>query len=176
MKNSILATCGLALLTLSSSATTKVSIDEGKAIFTTRCTSCHNVNKQIVGPALANVDKRRTIEWIISFIHSPKTLIMKNDQDAVNLFNQFNQVTMPDHQDLSTDNIKSIVEYIKAESSVAVVDKAPFAKPGKLQPAYTPLSINDYGFFTAYLSLVLLLVASLVFAVHVKELQRNKQA
>ena len=33
------------------------SSDKGKAIFTARCTSCHNVNAQLVGPALADVEK-----------------------------------------------------------------------------------------------------------------------
>ena len=81
------------LLLFSSLATAKVSIDEGKAIFNTRCTSCHNVNKQVVGPALANVDQRRGIDWIISFVHSSKAMITKNDKDAVALIQSIQQGT-----------------------------------------------------------------------------------
>src|SRR4051794_8874050 len=91
------------------------SIDDGKKIFTTRCTSCHNVNTQIVGPALANVDQRRSVDWIVTFVHSPKTMIQKNDKDAVALYNQFNQIVMPDHSDLSADDIKNVIAYIKSE-------------------------------------------------------------
>jgi cytochrome c553 len=65
MKSKIVSLLAL-LFALSFVASAKTSIDEGKAIFTTRCTSCHNVNKQMVGPALANIDQRRNIDWIIS--------------------------------------------------------------------------------------------------------------
>jgi cytochrome c2 len=37
-------------------------IDPGKSIFTSRCAGCHNVNKQLTGPALAGVHERRSID------------------------------------------------------------------------------------------------------------------
>src|ERR1051325_4337312 len=134
MKNKIVSLVGV-MFAFSLIATAKTSIDEGKQIFTTRCTSCHNVNKQLVGPALAKVDERRDIDWIINFVHSPKGMIVRNDKDAVALYNQFNQVTMPDHQDLTADNIKNIVAYIKTQVSTAT-EVAPFATPFKVRPAY----------------------------------------
>jgi len=172
---------GVLLLTavmfvVSSFVTARASLDEGKVIFTTRCASCHNVNKQVVGPALAKVDQRRTIDWIINFVHSPKAMITKNDKDAVALYSQFNKIIMPDHPELTEDNIKNIVAYIKSEASVATPDKPPFAAPWKLRPNYKPISINNYEFFITYIGLVFLLVASLVAAVYVKELERKKQA
>ena len=160
----------------SSVATAKASVDEGKAIFTTRCASCHNVNKQIVGPALANVEQRRNIDWIINFVHSPKAMITKNDKDAVALYNQFNQVTMPDHTDLSAENIKNVLAYIKTEASSGTTEKAPFATPWKVRPGYKPLSANNYGVMITYVGLVFLLVGLLVAAVYVKEFERKKQA
>jgi hypothetical protein len=53
---------------------------------------------------------------------------------------------MPDHPDLSADDIKSIVEYIREESANAGAEKAPFAKPTKRHPAYIPLSTSDFQF------------------------------
>jgi mono/diheme cytochrome c family protein len=173
MKNKIVSLLAV-LFVFSLAATAKSSIDEGKALFTTRCTSCHNVNKQMVGPALANVDQRRNMEWIISFVNSPKSMIAKNDKDAIALFNQFNQVTMPDHSDLTADNIKNIVAYIKTQVSTAT-DKAPFATPYKVRPAYKPLTFGNYGFLISYLGLVVLLVGVLVSAVYVRELQRIRE-
>src|SRR3982751_5916259 len=124
-----------------------VSPEKGKTIFTTRCTSCHNVNAQIVGPALANVEQRQTTDWIINFVHSPKTMIQKNDKDAVALYNQFNQVVMPDHSDLSANDIKNVITYIKSETKAATAE-TPFVKPGKLVPNYRPLSLTkNAGFF-----------------------------
>lgn len=153
----------------------EASIDKGKSIFTTRCTSCHNVNAKMVGPALANVDQRHSFDWIVNFVHSPKTLIEKNDKDAVGLYNQFSQIMMPDHQDLSSDDIKNVVAYIKSETKTSATSEAPFAKPGKIVPNYHPLTIkNNYGFFLLYLFIVAVFVMLMIVAVNIKELQRKK--
>lgn len=146
--------------------------DEGKTIFTTRCASCHNVNKVLTGPALSGLDQRRTIEWIVQFVKSSQTLVKKGDTAAVALFEKFNRIPMPDHPDLTEAHIRSIVDYIKSESSTAATEKAPFARPHKLRPAYVPLSGSDYGFFAGFLAVVAVLVAVLIFAVHVKSFER----
>lgn len=148
-------------------------VEDGKAIFTSRCTSCHNVNKQVTGPALAGLDKRRSIDWIVRFVHSSQNLVKGGDKDAVTLFAQFNQIVMPDHPDLSEGQIKNVVAYIKS-ATVAVSDKPPFARPGKLEPSYFPLSITSYGFFGGYLMIISMLVLALLAWVYVKELQRRK--
>src|SRR5256885_16933968 len=101
----------------------------GKTIFASRCAACHNINKVVVGPALANVDQRHNIDWIINFVHSSQSVIKSGNKEAVALFNQFNHIQMPDHPDLSPDDIKSVVEYIKSESRASVATKTLFAKP-----------------------------------------------
>ena len=146
----------------------------GKVIFTSRCAACHNVNKILTGPALAGVDERRSIDWIINFVHSSQTMVKKGDKDAVAVYEKFNKIPMPDHPDLSDDNIKSIVAYIKSESKPVGEEKAPFAKPGKKQPDYTPLSFTNYLIFGSFLGAVLLLIMALLFAVKVKTMQRDR--
>ncbi len=155
--------------------TAVVSPDKGKMIFSERCTSCHTVNKQLVGPALAKVDEKHTIDWIVNFVHSPKALIQKNDKQAVALFNEFNQVVMPDHKDLTTDDIRSIVAYIKAEAKTVSASTPPFVKPGVISPGYLPLSLTgNAGFFISYLLLVFILCSLLLFAVKIKDMQRDR--
>jgi cytochrome c551/c552 len=148
--------------------------EEGKVIFSSRCAACHNIQKVLTGPALAGVDQRRSIDWIINFVHSSQTVVQSGDPYAVALFNKFNKIRMPDHPDLTADNIKSIVAFIKTESK-AGNEKPPFAKPGKLRPNYIPLSITNYGVWIGYFLLVMVLMASLLFAVHVKELGRKEE-
>jgi mono/diheme cytochrome c family protein len=144
---------------------------DGKAIFTTRCAGCHNVNKKLTGPALAGVHERRSMEWIVKFVKSSQAVVKSGDKDAVALYQQFNRMPMPDHADLTSENIKSIVDYIKAET-VVTDSKAPFAKPGKMQTAYLPLSIaKDYNLFIVYLAVVALLIAILLLAVRINDLQ-----
>jgi mono/diheme cytochrome c family protein len=145
---------------------------DGKSIFTSRCAACHNVNKTLTGPALAGVDERRSIDWIINFVHSSQTMVKKGDKDAVALFEKFNKVPMPDHPDLTDKNIKDILEYVKAESKPVTEDKAPFAKPSHKKSNYIPLSITkDFGFFISFLVAVLMLIGALLLAVHVRTLK-----
>jgi len=148
-------------------------VEEGRLIFKSRCAGCHNVNQVLVGPALAGVDQRRSIDWIVNFVQSSQSVIKKGDKDATALFAKFNNTPMPDHKDLTADNVKSVVEYIKSEAVAAPVDKAPFARPDKLRPSYVPISISNYGFFAGYLFGVVLLILSLVLFVRVKEYQRS---
>ncbi len=148
--------------------------ENGRSIFLSRCASCHNVNKQLVGPALAGVDQRRSMEWIIRFVTSSQSVIKSGDTTAVALFQKFNKVPMPDHSDLAAEDIKSIVEFIKSETKPATADQAPFAKPVKKMAAYQPLSLrNDTGFFIVFLLCVGLLMASLLFGVRVNEIRQK---
>jgi hypothetical protein len=78
---------------------------------------------------------------------------------------------MPDHPDLSTDNIKSILAYIKSETKMA--SGAVSFRPDKLRRAYTPILITNWQFFTGYIVLVLMLAAAMILLVRVKEIQRK---
>ena len=148
-------------------------VQEGKAIFMSRCASCHNINKTLTGPALAGVDERRSIDWIINFVHSSQTMVKKGDKDAVALFEKF-KVPMPDHPDLTNDNIKSIVEYIKLESKSDVNEKTAFAKPSTKESNYFPLSFTRNFWPTiGILASVLLLIATSLFAVKVNNMKRE---
>ena len=143
-------------------------IETGKTIFTSRCAACHNVNKVVLGPALSGVDKRHSIDWIIKFVHSSQTMVKGGEKDAVALFEKFNKVAMPDHADLNEDDIKGVVAYIKAEAMSVPATSGPFAKPGKKRPNHTPISSDDYIFFSMYFFAVAALVRALVYAVQMK--------
>ncbi len=148
--------------------------DPGKAIFNTRCGACHAVNKVVVGPALGGVDQRRSIDWIVGFVHSSQGMIRKGDKDAAALFEKFNKVTMPDHPDLTEEDIKNVVAYIKSESSKSEGEaKAPFAKPGRKRVDHTPPSSQDSTFFILYIGAVLVLVRALVYAVQIRSYARK---
>ncbi|HMN49924.1 MAG TPA: c-type cytochrome [Ignavibacteriaceae bacterium] len=90
--------------------------NQGEQLFKQRCTACHTVGGgKLIGPDLANVQVRRTEEWIIKFVQSSQSVIKSGDTTAVAVFNQHNKVVMPD-QDLNDNQIKSIVAYIAANS------------------------------------------------------------
>lgn len=146
--------------------------EEGKAIFTSRCTGCHNVHKMVVGPALAGVDQRRPIEWIINFVHSSQKVVKSGDPYAVALFNKFNKIQMPDHPDLTADNIKSIVEYIKVEASAT--SQKPTVQPETKQPNVLTMILSNSALIVTFSVLFLLLFASIVLLIKVKQMQRSR--
>ena len=81
---------------------------------------------------------------------------------------------MPDHPDLTNDNIKSIVEYIKDESTKVVsVASLPFERPIELQPNYAPIGYKNIGFIISFLVAISTLIGVLLFAVQVKQLERK---
>jgi Cytochrome c, mono- and diheme variants len=172
----IYAVVALLITTPNTKANSDKPVEEGKAIFTNRCASCHHVNKTLTGPALAGVDERRSIDWIINFVHSSQTMVKSGDKEAVTLFEKFNRIPMPDHPDLTDDNIKNIIAFIKSESKAAASqNQAPFAKPAVKKPNYQPVSLtDDFWPLMAIGAAIVLLIISLLFAVRITDLKKKQ--
>lgn len=128
------------LLASASRVSAQENAEEGKAIFRSRCGSCHAIDKRVIGPALKDVETRHPERWLIDFIHSSQTLINKGDENAVKLFNEYNKTVMPDHKDLSDNQIKNILAYIKAEGLAKKENSTENHVPG-----YTPPYVNKNG-------------------------------
>ena len=149
-------------------------VEEGKSIFTTRCAGCHSITKVLTGPALAGVDERRSMDWIINFVQSSQKMVKAGDKDAVALFEKFNKIPMPDHPDLTGENIKNIIAYIKNEKeAAATAATAPAENSSAKRPGYLSLATDNYGLLLTYLALGALLIATLLFAYKVKGLKRR---
>jgi cytochrome c551/c552 len=88
---------------------------DGAAIFQQNCAACHKLGMRLVGPDLLGVSDTRSEEWLIKFIRSSQDLVQAGDPDAVAIFEEFNKIAMTPF-DLSDDEIKSILAYIKSES------------------------------------------------------------
>lgn len=146
-------------------------VEEGKSIFQTRCAACHNVNKTLTGPALAGVDQRRSIDWIVDFVHSSQAMVKAGDKDAVALFNQFNKIPMPDHADLSETQIKNVVEYIKKEAG-AVKKETQEKKPDAVAKTYLPITFKNYGYMISFFGVFALLLGVIFFAVKVNQYKK----
>lgn len=161
-------------------------INEGQKIFLSRCASCHAVDKKLVGPALRGIRERRDINWIGNFVHSSQTMIKNGDPDAVALFNEYNKTVMPDHPDLSTDQIGSILAYIKMKSETIVADRSSsvsYVKPYKnkksvidrivylnLDKEQRPIRKDDYKSWILIATIVVVLVSFLYVVLFSKKL------
>jgi mono/diheme cytochrome c family protein len=86
----------------------------GEALFET-CAACHTIGGgQLVGPDLANVDQRRSEDWLLRFIRSSQSMVKSGDPEATKIFNEY-KIPMPDHN-FTDAEITSIIDYIVSQS------------------------------------------------------------
>jgi mono/diheme cytochrome c family protein len=97
-------------------AQAEVSAASGQKIYKQYCTSCHKINGELVGPALKDVYKRRSEEWLVKWIRNNAELRKSGDKDAIAVWEKYAKNEMPSFTNLSDDDIKSILAYIVQES------------------------------------------------------------
>jgi len=89
---------------------------EGEKLFKQICVACHTIGQgKLIGPDLAGVQQRRSEEWLLKFIRSSQTVVQSGDPVATALFEEYNNIPMPDNN-YSDDQIRAIISYI-AENS-----------------------------------------------------------
>jgi len=90
---------------------------EGESTFKMLCVACHTIGGgRLVGPDLKDVHERRDQDWLISFIKSSQTVIKSGDPIAIQIFEEYNKMPMPDHT-ISDNKIKDIISYIEKTSN-----------------------------------------------------------
>ncbi len=106
----------------------------GEAIFKQKCTACHSISQKVVGPALKGMSERHEEEWLIKWIRNSQALVAAGDPQAVKLFEENNKVPMTSFEELSDDDIKNIIAYVKQEeapkAAPAVAGDNPSGNPG----------------------------------------------
>jgi mono/diheme cytochrome c family protein len=90
---------------------------KGEKIFLSRCASCHKVNQDMTGPALSGaesswVDKKR----LFAFIRNSQEVI-QYDPYARQLWLKYNQTVMTPQPDLTDEDIRAVLDYIKSVST-----------------------------------------------------------
>lgn len=108
------------------SLTKAQDIEAGQKTFKTICTACHTIGKgKLVGPDLKGVTDRLDHEWIKSFVKNSTAMVEAGDEEAVKIFNEYNQIPMPPNPTFSDDDLNNLVAYL-ADASV---EKAPEPVP-----------------------------------------------
>jgi len=89
---------------------------KGEAIFKSKCTACHAVDKQVIGPALGpQLDQETDEKWLTKWIQNNQALIAAKDPKAVAIYNKFNQSNMTAFTDLTDADVTNIISYIHTE-------------------------------------------------------------
>jgi mono/diheme cytochrome c family protein len=149
------------LITFSSAIGNQLNAQDGKALFSANCASCHAVNKKLTGPALAGVEDR----WpekknLYAWIKNSAAFLKTGDAYANNLYNEYNKVAMNQFPGLSDADIDAILAYIKTVP-------APGAAPagGAAAGAAAPEE-SDNSLVFGILSLILAVVAIILLQVN----------
>ncbi len=91
------------------------NVKEGESIFKANCSTCHKVYGKFLGPELAGVSERRDEAWLLQWIHNAPSMIAAGDPIALDLDAQFPNSAMTAFLQLSEDQIKNILAYVKSE-------------------------------------------------------------
>jgi len=147
-------------ITFSAAIGNQLNAQDGKALFSANCASCHAVNKKLTGPALAGVEDR----WpdkknLYSWIKNSAAFLKTGDPYANNLYNEYNKVAMNQFPGLSEADIDAILAYIKTVP-------APGAAPAGGAAAGAPAPESDNALVFGILSLVLAVLAIILMQVN----------
>jgi protein SCO1/2 len=101
-------------------------ISDGERLFRTRCAACHTIGGDVVGgastadrtksgPDLLGVTDRRDPEWLQRWIAEPDVMLAEGDPIATALFEQYNQVAMPNMR-LSEIDVRDLTTFLKSKN------------------------------------------------------------
>ena len=86
---------------------------DGKALFSQNCASCHAVHKQLTGPALAGVEDRWSEKKnLYAWIRNSQAFLKTGDKYANDLYQQYNKTQMNAFPALTDADIDAILAYI----------------------------------------------------------------
>lgn len=88
--------------------------EQGKAIFNSKCVSCHTFDNRLVGPPLKGVAQKRSHEWLVNMIYKPEEMT-KNDPIAKKLLSEYNGIQMTTMA--NKEEAEAIVEFLKQKDS-----------------------------------------------------------
>jgi len=136
-------------------------IAAGKALFMQKCASCHNIFKQITGPALQHLEERG--KWsdhneILKWVHSP-AIYMANDAYTTELKTQMGSMMTP-FPELTIKDVDNIVAYINDEVKTKESGGPKVDGPG------APEKTNDNAVIFGVISLILAIVALILMQVN----------
>jgi len=145
---------------------------EGKNLFKSQCASCHKLEKKLVGPALANVEARRSNEWLHKWIKNNAELRASGDKDAIAIYEEYNGAAMSAFPQLTDQNIDDILYYTTVgdpkAADAAVAENTTIVAGGTNSPAPSWLIY----ILAAAIVVAFLMIASLL--KQVNELKGNK--
>ena len=173
-------------------------IQKGEELFKANCTSCHKLGDEkkarLIGPGLnVEIFEEYTEQWLIDWIRNSSALIESGDEQAIAIFEEYNQSVMTAFPTFSDDDIRDILAYIEnppveevaivEEESKEIIETKSISNTTLLLIALTLLSVLGFlifiknfikkasnieeTFFQGFKKLVLSNLALVIIIVHV---------
>jgi mono/diheme cytochrome c family protein len=140
-----------------------VKAQDGKALFSANCASCHAVHKKLTGPALAGVEDRWPNKTnMYAWIHNSAAYLKTGDTYANNLYNEYNKTAMNAFPTLKNEEIDAILAYIKSVPAPG----AGGAAAGAVDPSAAKGVEGDNTLLFGVLTLILAVVAFIMLQVN----------
>jgi cytochrome c len=89
-------------------------VARGKQLFADRCAACHGLDKAMTGPALGDVLKRRSPEFVMNMILNTAEMLQK-DEIIKKLVAKFSMPMPP--PGLTSDQARAVLEYFRTTSA-----------------------------------------------------------
>ena len=135
----------------------QVDLEHGEKLYKANCASCHKIDKKLIGPALQGVTEIRSQEWLIKWIRNNVELRASGDQDAIQIFEEYNGSLMNVYPQFSDDDILSVLAYV---DNVAI--EIASSQANVTQLVGEEVIESDNTFKLLIIALVLLVIASLL--------------
>jgi len=84
--------------------------ETGKAVFETKCLSCHKMGERFIGPDLSGVLSRRTPRYVLNMILNPEEMV-KRHPEAKKLLAEY--LAPMAQQNLTQADARAVLEYIR---------------------------------------------------------------
>jgi len=140
----------------------------------TICKACHTIGGgKLVGPDLKGVTERRDEAWLIKFIQNSQEVINSGDPIAIQVFEENNKVPMPPNPQLSDEQVKELLLYIKnggklpdgvvsKEAITAASTEDDLEHSAEVEEAFTEMKYDDARHLqTTFIVMIVLIVISL---------------
>lgn len=91
----------------------------GESLFRGQCEACHNPGSEDgLGPALSGVVAKRDRAWLKRWIQQPDQMIAEQDATAIELYQRYNQLPMPNLK-LGDVDVEAIIDYLESLGGMA---------------------------------------------------------
>lgn len=95
-----------------------INAQDGRALFSQNCASCHAVKKDLTGPALAGVqDRWGDDKALYAWIRNNQALIKTGHKRANEIYNEWNKTPMNLFPNLTDEQIGAILTYINTSAA-----------------------------------------------------------